>query len=808
MMARAQLYPVFYCLHLYLKSFLMVRKLIVLLLLIDIFSLVYSKDSSISDQQKKITISGYVTDSKNGEVLAGVTIIENNHKTGTSTNSYGFYSLTINNGNYDFQFSYIGYQSIKRLGNTDNSLTLNIALEEAENILGEVVIESKRTDENVRTNEMSIAKLDVKTIKMVPSLLGEIDLIKVLQLLPGVQSTSEGSSGFSVRGGSSDQNLIILDEATIYNASHLMGFFSVFNNDAVKDVTLYKGDIPASYGGRLSSFLDVRMKDGNSKKVEVAASIGTVSSKLTIEGPIIKDRTTFLVAGRRTYADLFLPLAKEKEVRDNKLYFYDFNLKLSHVINENNRLYLSGYSGRDIFKNNYSSIGFGNLTASLRWNHLFSKRLFFNLSLIYSRYNYEIATPEGDDASATSFRWISELDDYSSRFDFTYYLSDKHKIRYGVTSAFHKFYPGTVNGFGSTAAIEFVLTPASALEHSLYASDDFKISDKLSVKYGLRLAVFQNLGPGTYYSFDSKYRPVDSTVYDKGKVFNSYSVFEPRLAFTYMLNGFSSVKWSYSRASQFVTLAQNSTAGTPLDIWFPATPNVKPQTGDQFAFGYFRNFRQNMYELSAEIYYKNFHKLIDFRDHAQLFLNPYLEGELRIGKGYSYGVETLIRKNKGRFGGWISYSYSRSFRIVPEINGGRVYNSPYDKPHNVNIVSSYEMSKRVSASLTWIYATGLPVTFPTGRAVIGNSILPVYSERNAYRMPDYHRLDASITLKGKEKTDRKWRSELNLSIYNVYNRHNAWSINFVTDTEDPNITYAEKTYLFSIIPALTYNIRF
>lgn len=786
----------------------MVRKLLVIFLFLTFFSLIRGQDNSVSEQLKKVTVSGYVTDSRNGEVLAGVTIIENNHKTGTSTNSYGFYSMTISDGSYDFQFSYIGYKSISRSGSTSKSITLNIALEEAENILGEVVIQARRTDENVRTNEMSIAKLDVKTIKMVPSLLGEVDLIKVLQLLPGVQSTSEGSSGFSVRGGSSDQNLIILDEATIYNASHLMGFFSVFNNDAVKDVTLYKGDIPASYGGRLSSFLDVRMKDGNSKNAEVAASIGTVSSKLTIEGPLKKDRTTFLIAGRRTYADLFLPLAKEEEVRDNKLYFYDFNLKLSHVINENNRLYLSGYSGRDIFKNKYSSVGFGNQTASLRWNHLFSNKLFFNLSLIYSRYNYEIATPEGDDASGTSFRWFSELVDFSSRFDFTYYLSDKHKLRYGVTSTYHKFYPGTVTGFGSSAATEFILTDASALEHSLYATDDFKISEKLSAKYGVRLAVFQNIGPGTYYSYDSKYLPIDSTVYARGKVFNTYTVFEPRLAFTYMVNSLSSVKWSYSRASQFVTLAQNSTAGTPLDIWFPATPNVKPQTGDQFALGYFRNFRRNMFELSAEIYYKDFHKLIDFRDHAQLFLNPYLEGELRIGKGYSYGVETLIRKNQGRFGGWVSYTYSRSFRVVPEINGGRVYNSPYDKPHNVNIVSSYDISKRISASLTWIYATGLPVTFPTGRAVIGNAIIPVYSERNAYRMPDYHRLDASITLKGKEKTGRRWKSELNLSVYNVYNRHNAWSINFVSDAEDPNITYAEKTYLFSIIPALTYNIRF
>jgi hypothetical protein len=780
-------------------------KLAVLVFIICSSSLLYGQEKSISETQKKVIISGYVTDSKNGELLAGVTIIDTNHKTGSSTNVYGFYSITVPAGDYELQYSYIGYQTILRKGVTDKNLTLAIALTSVEMKLGEVVIEAKRTDENVRTNEMSIAKLDVRTIKMVPSLLGEVDLVKVLQLLPGVSSTSEGATGFSVRGGNADQNLIILDEATIYNASHLMGFFSVFNNDAVKDVTLYKGDIPASYGGRLSSLLDVRMKDGNSKKIGVAASIGTVSSKLTIEGPVKKDQTTFLAAVRRTYADLFLPLAKQKDVRDNKLYFYDFNLKLSHVINENNRLYLSGYAGRDIFKNQYSFVGFGNKTASLRWNHLFSKKLFFNLSINYSRYNYEISTPEGD---ASSFKWISELDDYSARFDFTYFQSDKHKIRYGATSTYHKFYPGTVNGYGNTSADAFVLAAASALEHSLYASDEYKITDNLSVKYGLRFAIFQNIGPGTYYDYDSDYKPIDSTVYAKGKIFNTYSVLEPRLAFTYMVNGFSSVKWSYSRASQFITLAQNSTAGTPLDIWFPATPNVKPQTGDQFGAGYFRNFAQNMYEMSAEVYYKKFHNLIDFRDHAQLFLNPYLEGELRIGKGYSYGIETLIRKNQGRFGGWISYTYSRSFRIVPEINGGRVYNSPYDKPHNVSIVANYDISKRISASITWIYATGLPVTFPTGRAVIGKAIIPIYSDRNAYRMPDYHRLDVSITLKGKDKPDKKWQSDLNLSVYNVYNRHNAWAINFISDQTDPNVTHAEKTYLFSIIPALTYNIRF
>lgn len=399
--------------------------------------------------------------------------------------------------------------------------------------------------------------------------------------------------------------------------------------------------------------------------------------------------------------------------------------------------------------------------------------------------------------------------DYSARFDFTSYLSGKHTLRYGATSMYHEFFPGTAYGLGNESAFtEFILPTQHALEHSLYASDEFKVTEKLTLKYGLRLALFQNIGPGTYYSFDANYEPIDSTVYSKGHIFNTYISLEPRLAFTYLLNEVSSVKGSYSHTAQFLTLAQNSTAGTPLDIWFPATPNVKPQLCDQGSLGYFRNFKQNMFEISLEGYYKYFRQVIDFRDHAQLLLNPYLEGELRIGNGYSYGIESLIRKNSGRLTGWISYTYSRSFREIPEINDGNRYNAPYDKPHALNIVMNYDFSKRISASATWVYATGLPVTFPTGRAVIGNAIIPIYSNRNAYRMPDYHRLDLSVTLKGKEKPGKKWHGEWNLSIYNVYNRHNAWSINFTQDSQNPNVTYAEKTYLFAVVPAITYNFKF
>lgn len=779
------------------------RKILTLLIL---FFTLFAYSNHSDETSKRFTISGRIYDKSNGEMLTGVTIYDLTSKSGTTTNAYGFYSLSLNTDTYNLQYSYVGYLSTIKTGLLDKNISIDIALEPSNTQLNEVVIEGKRTNENVRKAEMSIVKLDSKTINKIPAFLGEIDIIKAIQLLPGVQATSEGSTGFSVRGGSSDQNLIILDEATVHNASHLLGFFSVFNNDAVKDVTLYKGDIPAEYGGRLSSLLDVRMRDGNSIKHGFTGSIGTVSSKLTLEGPIKKNITTFLVSGRRTYADLFLPFAKDKDVQDNKLFFYDFNLKVSHVINENNRLYLSGYLGRDTFKNKFALMGFGNQTGSLRWNHLFSKKLFFNLSAIYSRYNYELGTPQGD---ASSFEWKSQMRDHAVRFDFTHYLTPEHTLKYGVTAVFHEFFPGTAKGGGSESAInEFILPTQFAFEPALFIGDEWKYNQKLTLKYGLRFSMFQNMGPGTYYNFDENYNPLDSVVYTTRKIFHTYSGLEPRFSFNYLLNETSSVKGSYSYTKQYLTLAQNSTAGTPLDIWFPSTPNIEPQNCHQFALGYFRNLNSNMYELSAEAYFKNFGKVIDFRDHAMLLLNQYLEGEIRTGKGYSYGIELLARKNDGKLTGWMSYTYSRSIRKIEAINNGNPYPAPYDKPHALSIVTSYTFTKRFSASLTWVYATGIPVTFPTGRAIIGNTIIPIYSDRNSFRMPDYHRLDFSATLKSKNIKNKRWNSEWNFSVYNAYNRHNAWSINFVQEGGDSYTTYAEKTYLFSIIPAITYNFKF
>lgn len=755
---------------------------------------------------KTFAISGYVKDGSNGEALIGATVYIRDLKAGVTTNLYGFYSISLPESSYLLEFSFLGYGTKQQQVDLHQNVTLNMDLLLKREELTEVEIVAERNDDNVKKPEMSVIKMDVKAIKRIPALFGEVDLIKAIQLLPGVQATSEGATGFSVRGGNPDQNLILLDEAVVYNASHLLGFFSVFNNDAIKDVTLYKGDIPASSGGRLSSLLDVRMKDGNSRKFSATGGLGLISSRLTLESPVFSENTSFIVSGRRTYADLFLPLARNKEVRDNKLYFYDFNAKATHRFDDNNRIFLSGYFGRDIFSNQFALMSLGNQTATLRWNHLFSKTLFSNFSIIYSKYDYSLGTPAGE---ASAFKWISNLRDYSAKADFSWFLSPTSTIKFGLSTTYHEFFPGEARGVGdSTLISKFVLPGSYALEHGIYISNEHKISDLLTLKYGLRLSVFQNVGAATLYNYNNEFIAIDSTVFSKGKFFNNYVALEPRIGLNYALNEFSSIKASYSRTAQYVHLAQNSTAGTPLDIWFPSSPNIKPSIADQVALGYFRNFRHNTLETSVEVYYKKMNSVIDFRDHAQLLLNKQLDGELRIGNAWAYGLEMMVKIPDGRLNGWVSYTLSTSKRKVAQINNGNVYSAPYDKPHNISVVLNYEISNRIIISANWVYATGIPVTYPTGRAVIGNKIVPIYSDRNAYRLPDYHRLDIAATLKAKPKEGRRWHGEWNFSVYNAYARRNAWTINFVQDDKNPNNTYAEKTYLFSIIPSITYNFTF
>jgi len=752
------------------------------------------------------TISGKITDKESGEALVGATIFVKELKTGAVSDIYGNYSLTLSEGDYSLVYSYMGYTNIEKKVSLISHIRISLELDPHQQTLKEVEIKSEKEDKNVKKPEMSTFRMDIKTIQKIPALMGEVDIIKAIQLLPGVQSVGEGSSGFSVRGGAPDQNLIMLDEATIYNASHLMGFFSVFNNDAIKDVKLFKGDIPANYGGRLSSVLDVRMNEGNSKKLEVNGGLGIISSRLTVEAPIVKDRASFIVSGRRTYADIFLPLSSNRELSTSRLYFYDFNAKINYRVDDNNQVFLSGYFGRDVFKNPFASMQWGNETATIRWNHLFSKKVFSNFSFVYSNYNYCLGTAM---AESNSFEWLSRLRDIGLKADLSYYPNPGNIVKFGANVIYHMFQPALVRGTGNESVFNEVKVPDNfALESAVYGSNEQHLGEHFTVKYGLRISMFQNIGPGTVYHYDSAYNSTDSTLYQTGEFFHTYAGIEPRLGLLYEFNQKSSIKGSYARTNQYLQLAQNSTVGTPVDVWYPASPNVKPQKADQVALGYFRNFRRNTIETSVEGYYKWMQNVVDFKDFAQLMLNSKLEGEIRSGKAWSYGIEFLVRVNEKRINGWVSYTWSRTFRQIDEINGGKAYPAPYDKPHNISVVLNYVISKRFTVAANWVYATGAPVTFPTGRAEVGGKIIPIYSDRNAYRYQDYHRLDLSVTYLSKPKPGRKFTWDLNFSVYNAYNRHNTWSINFVQDNANTNQTYAEKLYLFGIVPSLTFNFHF
>ncbi|HQG72468.1 TonB-dependent receptor [Tenuifilum sp.] len=755
--------------------------------------------------QVKYNVSGYVKDSQTGEVLIGATVIVKGINIGTATNSYGFFTITVPKGEHTISFGYLGYktQEMTLQVNKDNRIDIEISPNAQE--IQEVVVSREKGNSNIQRAEMSLVKLDMKSVKQIPALMGEVDVIKAIQLLPGVQSTAEGGSGFSVRGGASDQNLIILDEATVYNASHLMGFFSVFNNDAIKDIKLYKGDMPASFGGRLSSVLDIKMKEGNSKDFNITGGIGSISSRLTVEGPILKDRSSFMVSGRRTYVDVFFPLFNNDDLKQSTLYFYDLNAKLNLTLNPNNRIFISGYFGRDMFGRDINGFGFGNQTLTARWNHIFKHNLFMNTTLISSNYTYFLESNTND---ANAIRWESNMDEVSAKIDFNYAIGPKYQLRFGLSSAYLTFMPGLIKGTNSQSFIQrWEIPKQHTLEHGIYLSNEFDLG-RISFKAGLRISAFQNIGKGQSLVLSPDYKVTDRISHPKGEIYNTYISPEPRVGLVYRLSDSSSIKASYSHTTQYVQLASNSQGGNPLDVWFPASPNIKPQQADQWALGYFRNFLNNQIEASAEVYYKNVKNFVDFKDFADVLLNDELEADIRQGKAYSYGLELFTRIDLGKWEGWVSYTYGRTFRKTQGVNMGRIYSATYDKPHNATVVLSYRLNRQIILSANWIYSTGQTYTQPTGRYEIDNITIPIYSERNAKRYPDYHRLDFAVNIKTKKSLNRRWKSEWNISVYNLYNRHNAWTINFVQDEKNPNITYAEKTYLFPIIPSVTYNFKF
>ena len=759
--------------------------------------------------QQKGRVSGTVRDAESGETLLGVTVLEPKLKTGVVTNEKGVYEIELPMGNHVLQFWYLGCQMVEKSVTVGQKpLTLNVRMEPDATQLNEVQVTSQKPDRNVSEMAMSVQSLDMITIKKIPALMGEVDVIKTIQLLPGVQAASEGSSGFSVRGGGTDQNLILLDDAPIYNASHFLGFFSVFNNDVVKEATLYKGDIPANYGGRLSSVLDVKVKDDMPKKLSGTGGVGLVTSRLMMETPLFEQQTSLLVAGRTTYAGLVLPFMGE-EVKGSDIYFYDLNAKVTQRINDNNRLFLSMYRGRDRFKvSDMMALGYGNASATLRWNHIFSNRLTSNLTLLGSKFNYDIDIwMEPYDFSLMAGSKSARLD-----YDFTMLWNDNNTSRWGLSTGFLSFKQGELEDRGG-ALVQYMgldsitVVTRKALEHSLYFTHDQSFGTIFSMRYGLRLSALQNIGAEDFYTFDDNYQVADTIHYGKGEIFNTEIHLEPRLAAMFRIDEVSSVKASYSRTFQYAQVASAATGGLPFDVWFPVSPNVKPQRCDQYAVGYFRNFHHDAIETSVELYYKDLDHVTDFKDNAMTYGNVLIDGELRFGKGRSYGAEFLIRKNTGKLTGWISYTYSRTFRTIEGINFGKEYRSPYDRPHNFVIVASYDINPRLSVAANWIFNTGQPVTYPYGQYTIGNTTYAVYNgSRNESRYPAYHRMDLSLTWQLPDRRWKRWDSELNISVYNVYAHHNTWAVTFDQDGEGGVKT--ERMYLFSTVPSISYQFKF
>lgn len=759
--------------------------------------------------QKVGQVSGVVRDAETNETLVGVSIYVERLQKGTTTDEKGHYELQLPQGEQVVRVSYVGYTPTnKKVSVGGKPVTLNLKLQPETETLAEVEVTSQRKDRNVSEMAMSVQSLDMITIKKIPALMGEVDVIKSIQLLPGVQAASEGSSGFSVRGGGTDHNLILLDDAPIYNASHFLGFFSVFNNDAVKNATLYKGDIPAYYGGRLSSVLDVQVKDEMPKKFSGQGGIGLVTSRLMLEAPLFEQKTSVMLAGRTTYAGLVIPFMGE-QVKGSDIYFYDLNAKLTQRLNAKNRLFVSAYHGRDKFSiRDMMGLGYGNSSATVRWNHIFTDRLTSNLSVVGSDYDYTIDILfEPYDFTLKAGTKAAKLN-----YDFTMLWDERHTSRFGLTTGFQAYKQGELEDRGGALSQYLQIDAAQVvvrkgMEHAVYFSHDFQPNPRFSLRAGLRLSGFQNIGKERFYLFGDDYQVIDTVDYGAGKVFNTEIQPEPRLSAMFRIDEHSSVKASYSRTVQYAQVASAATGGLPFDVWFPVSPNVKPQKCDQFAVGYFRNFLNDGLETSVELYYKNLQNVIDFKDNARTYGNVLIDGELRTGKGRSFGIEVLVRKNVGKFTGWVSYTYSRSLRTIEGINFGKEYRSPYDRPHNFVVVANYDLSKRVSIAANWIYNTGIPVTYPYGQYTIGGVTYAIYNgSRNESRYPDYHRLDLSFTCQLGKLDNRKWHHELNVSVYNAYARHNTWAVTF--DQDDNGNMITQNMYLFSAVPSISYNFKF
>ncbi|WP_370390845.1 carboxypeptidase-like regulatory domain-containing protein [uncultured Winogradskyella sp.] len=770
--------------------------------------------------QEKFTFSGTILDNRSNETLIGVNILVPELNSGTMTNEYGFFSITLPEGTYEVQISYLGFKTIVETITLNTDISKTYKLEETAESLDEVLIKDDVEHLNIKKPQMSVNALSIKTIKNMPVVLGEVDVIKSITLLPGVTNAGEGSSGFNVRGGAADQNLILLDEAIIFNSSHLFGFFSVFNPDAIKDLKLYKGGIPAKYGGRVSSVLDIYQKEGNSNQFKMNGGIGLVSSRLLAEGPIKKEKGSFLFGGRSSYAHLFLPLFD----LDNVAYFYDLNTKLSYRLNNNNSIYLSGYFGRDVFsiQDSFENI-YGNSVLNFRWNHLFSDKLFSNLSLIYSDYYY------GLNLNFVGFEWESGIRNFNLKYDFKHYITNNFKLEYGLNSIYYKFNPGEINPNSEDSGINpFKLIDKYAFENAAYIDAEHKISDRLSISYGARLSTFHRLGQDEINIYEDnnpvlfnetlgiyeKAEPIGTESSSRGSVLESFINIEPRLSIAYQINDKSSIKASYNRMAQYLHLLSNTNSPTPLDVWTPSGPFIEPQLLDQVALGYFRTFENNEFSLQVETFYKTIQNRIDYIDGADLIANNAIEQVILNGEARAYGLEILLRKNEGRFKGWLSYTLSKSEQRTPGrtaietgINNGQWYRTPFDKTHDISLTGTYELSNKWTLNSNFIFQTGLPATFPNGQYEYNGIVVPSFEARNSSRLPAYHRLDVSANYNPNPNSQKRFKGEWVFGLYNVYNRRNAANIQF-RENRTSGVNEAVRLAIFGIVPSVSYNFNF
>lgn len=764
--------------------------------------------------QPKYTLSGYVKDSLSGETLIGATIAVNGQGKSIGSNQYGFYSITLPAGTYNIYVTFAGYLPTQMTLTLDKNTVFNFQLLQR-SMLQEVVVSSRRRDGNVQNAQMGKIDLSMNQVKAVPVLLGEVDLLKTLQLMPGVRNAGEGNTGLYVRGGGPDQNLILLDDAIVYNTGHLFGFFSIFNSDAIKNISLIKGGMPAQYGGRLSSVLDIAMKEGNMKKWEVEGGVGAIASRISVQGPIKKDKASFIVSARRTYIDLLVKpfIGKDNAFYGSGYYFYDVNMKANYKFSEKDRLYLSGYFGRDVFdfRNSQRSfnarIPWGNSTATLRWNHVFNRKLFANTTLVYNDYQFSFGASQND----FSIKLSSGIRDLTGKIDVDYYASPRHKMRFGALYTYHQFTPNVLSGGqGSTTFEPNNESRKYALESGIYVQDDWEVSDRIKVHAGLRFSGFEQIGPHKIFERDADGNKLDSTVFGRGDRVKTYVGWEPRFTVRYILDDETSIKAAVTRNNQYIHLVSNAGSTLPTDLWVPSTYRVKPQTSWMYAAGIFKNFNDNTFETSVEVYYKTMDNQIEYEEgYTPSLTDP--EERFTFGKGWSYGAEFFVNKTKGRLTGWVGYTLSWTWRKFAGLNDGEKYPAKYDRRHDMSVVGMYEINKKWKVSGLFVYGTGNATSLPERFYVVGGVLTQEYSKVNQYRLQAYHRVDLSATLTPRKKPGQQWEQSWVFSIYNMYSRLNPYFIYFDQEGSPYDGTLkvnARQVSLFPIIPAVTWNFKF